>query len=123
MSENSFEEENLDEFMIKASDILIEKEKPNPEKNSIIESLKQHLLSIYENKEEMDNFFKTINSVIFSGDLKLIHKEKPYSDINYYFKAERQNEKLKTLLLKIPTNGNKEGSITIENILNLPKFN
>ena len=75
MSENSFEEENLDEFMIKASDILIEKEKPNPEKNSIIESLKQHLLSIYENKEEMDNFFKTINSVIFSGDLKLIHKE------------------------------------------------
>ena len=75
MSENSFEEENLDEFMIKASDILIEKEKPNPEKNSIIESLKQHLKSIYENKEEMDNFFKTINSVIFSGDLKLIHKE------------------------------------------------
>ena len=75
MSENSFEEENLDEFMIKASDILIEKEKPNPEKNSIIESLKQHLLSIYENKGEMDNFFKTINSVIFSGDLKLIHKE------------------------------------------------
>ena len=56
-------------------------------------------------------------------NLKLIHKEKPYSDINYYFKAERQNEKVKTLLLKIPTNGNKEGTITIENILNLIKFN
>ena len=75
MSEDSFEEENLDEFMIKASKILIEKEKPNPDKNSIMESLKQHLLSIYENKEEMDNFFKTINSVIFSEDLKIIHKE------------------------------------------------
>ena len=75
MSEDSFEEENLDEFMIKASKILIEKEKPNSDKNSIMESLKQHLLSIYENKEEMDNFFKTINSVIFSEDLKIIHKE------------------------------------------------
>ena len=75
MSEDSYEEENLDEFMLKSSNILIEKGKPNPEKNSILESLKQHLLSIYSNKSEMDNFFKTLNSVIFSEDLKLAHKE------------------------------------------------
>ena len=73
MSEDSFEEENLDEFMFKASNIL--SEKSNPEKNSILESLKQHLSSIFEIKEEMDNFFKTLNSVIFSEDLKLRHKE------------------------------------------------
>ena len=64
MSEDSYEEENLDDFMLKAADIL--SQKSNKEKKDIIESLKQHLSSIYENKPEMDNFFKTLNSVIFS---------------------------------------------------------
>ena len=73
MSEDSYEEENLDDFMINAADIL--SQKSNKEKKDIIESLKQHLSSIYENKPEMDNFFKTLNSVIFSEDLKLKNKQ------------------------------------------------
>ena len=73
MSEDSYEEESLDDFMLKAADIL--SQKSNKEKKDIIESLKQHLSSIYENKPEMDNFFKTLNSVIFSEDLKLKNKQ------------------------------------------------
>ena len=72
MSEE-YSEENLDEFMLKASEILSEKN--NKEKSVIIDSLKQHITSIFNNKEELDNFFKTLNSVIFSEDLKLIHKK------------------------------------------------
>ena len=72
MSEE-YSEENLDEFMLKASEILSEKN--NKEKSVIIDSLKQHITSIFNNKEELDNFFKTLNSVIFSEDLKLKHKK------------------------------------------------
>ena len=72
MSEE-YSEENLDEFMLKASEILSEKN--NKEKSVIIDSLKQHISSIFNNKEELDNFFKTLNSVIFSEDLKLKHKK------------------------------------------------
>ena len=73
MSEESYDEENLDEFMLNAAVIL--SQKSNTEKNTILDSLKQHLSSIYENKDEMDNFFKTLNSVIFSEDLKIKHKQ------------------------------------------------
>ncbi len=94
MSEDSYEEENLDDFMLKATDIL--SQKSNKEKKDIIESLKQHLSSIYENKPEMDNFFKTLNSVIFSEDLKLKNKQafilypiifslNPKSSVNFFY--------------------------------------
>ena len=94
MSEDSYEEENLDDFMINAADIL--SQKSNKEKKDIIESLKQHLSSIYENKPEMDNFFKTLNSVIFSEDLKLKNKQafilypiifslNPKSSVNFFY--------------------------------------
>ena len=94
MSEDSYEEENLDDFMLKAADIL--SQKSNKEKKDIIESLKQHLSSIYENKPEMDNFFKTLNSVIFSEDLKLKNKQafilypiifslNPKSSVNFFY--------------------------------------
>ena len=73
MSDDSYEEENLDDFMLKAADIL--SQDSNKEKKNIIESLKQHLSSIFENKEEMDNFFKTLTSVIFSEQLKLSNKK------------------------------------------------
>ena len=94
MSEDSYEEENLDDFMLKAADIL--SQKSNKEKKDILESLKQHLSSIYENKPEMDNFFKTLNSVIFSEDLKLKNKQafilypiifslNPKSSVNFFY--------------------------------------
>ena len=94
MSEDSYEEENLDDLMLNAADIL--SQKSNKEKKDILESLKQHLSSIYENKPEMDNFFKTLNSVIFSEDLKLKNKQafilypiifslNPKSSVNFFY--------------------------------------
>ena len=65
MKDYEYEEENLDDFMVNAANILSEED--NPEKNTIIESLKQHLSSIFHIKNEMDNFFRTLNGVIFTS--------------------------------------------------------
>ena len=65
MKDYEYEEENLDDFMINAAGILSEED--NPEKSTIIESLKQHLSSIFHIQNEMDNFFKTLNGVIFTN--------------------------------------------------------
>ena len=65
MKDYEYEEENLDDFMVNASTILSEEN--NPERNSIIESLKQHLSSIFHIQNEMENFFKTLNGVIFTS--------------------------------------------------------
>ena len=68
MKEYEYEEENLDDFMVSAASILSEDN--NPEKNSIIESLKQHLSTIFHIQNEMENFFKTLNGVIFTSKSK-----------------------------------------------------
>ena len=60
-----YEEENLDDFMINAANILSEDN--NSERSSIIESLKQHLSSIFHIQNEMENFFRTLNGVIFTS--------------------------------------------------------
>ena len=65
MNDYEYEEENLDDFMIKASKILISNDN-NEEKEIIIESLKQHLSPIFNNQLEIQNFYKTLNMVIFS---------------------------------------------------------
>ena len=65
MKDYEYEEENLDDFMVNAATILSEKK--NPEKETIIESLKQHLSSIFQNQAEMENFFRTLNGVIFTS--------------------------------------------------------
>ncbi len=64
MADYEYEEENLDDFMINAANVLSEDN--NPEKGSIIESLKQHLSSIFHIQSEMENFFRTLNGVIFT---------------------------------------------------------
>ena len=65
MKDYEYEEENLDDFMVNAANILSEED--NPEKSTIIESLKQHLSSIFHIQNEMDNFFRTLNGVIFTS--------------------------------------------------------
>ena len=73
MADYEYEEENLDEFMINASSILSEED--NPDRETIIESLKQHLSSISNEQSEMQNFYKTLNQVILDKKTKkLIHK-------------------------------------------------
>ena len=74
MSDDDYEEEDLDSFMIKASSIL-SREK-HPDKATMLESLKQHLSSIFHNNAEMENFFKTLNSVIFSSPSKKAASQK-----------------------------------------------
>ena len=64
MTELDYSEENLDEFLLRASKVLIEEN--HPDKTLIINSLKEHLISIFKEKPEMENFFKTLNLVIFS---------------------------------------------------------
>jgi hypothetical protein len=79
-SESDYEEEDLDDFMIKASKIL-SKEK-HPEKETMLKSLKLHLSSIFNDNSEMSNFFKTLNSVIFTSskktDQEIITNKQPF---------------------------------------------
>lgn len=67
-SDSEYSEENLDDFIINASKVLSEDN--HPDKETIIESLKQHLSSIFHDKSEMENLFKTLNAVIFSNSSK-----------------------------------------------------
>ena len=64
MSDNEYEEENLDDFMISASSILCEDS--NSEKETVIETLKQHLSPIFHDQNEMQNIFKILKDVIFT---------------------------------------------------------
>ena len=64
MKEEDNLDENLDEFIIRLSNALYQKN--NPEISLILNSLKEYLLSIYQDKPEMENFFKTLHSIIFS---------------------------------------------------------
>ena len=68
------------------------------------------------------NSFEEINNIKWEK-LDLLYKENIFIDINYYYKVTRSNTKMRTLIIRIPKNENKKGSINIENILNLPDFN
>jgi len=76
MADYEYEEENLDDFMISASTILSEEN--NPERETMIESLKQHLSSIFNNQLEMQNFYKTLNLVIFNQNTKKIKNKQGF---------------------------------------------
>ena len=66
MTETDYSEENLDEFMLRASKVLSQEN--HPDTSLIIDSLKEHLNSIFHDKPEMENFFKTLNYIIFSQE-------------------------------------------------------
>ena len=66
MTESEYSEENLDEFMLRASKVLCEEN--HPDTSLIINSLKEHLSLIFPEKFEMENFFKTLNYIIFSQE-------------------------------------------------------
>ena len=55
--------------------------------------------------------------------MKLLRKEKPLGDNNYYFRVKRRKIEMNTAIIRIPVNGRNEGSISVENILDLPDFN
>ena len=75
MSEYEYEEKNLDDFLVESSKILIS-EGNDDEKAIIIESLKQHLSSIFNNQFELQNFYKILNVVIFNQNSnKIINRQ------------------------------------------------
>ena len=83
------------------------------------------------NKDKVEYGFskKNWNDIKSSEDLdinwqrlKFRYKEKNYGDRNYYYKIKRLDEKMNTLLIRIPTNGRNEGYITIANDYALPVF-
>ena len=77
MSESEYSEENLDDFLKKASSVLSKEN--HPDKDTIIESLKQHLASIFNDQNEMENLFKTLNGIISnSKGKKKITNKKPF---------------------------------------------
>ena len=63
MSEEEFEEQNLDEFLKNAAEILIKNEEES--KNTMIESLYEHLKTVLKDKTESENFFTLLNNIIF----------------------------------------------------------
>ena len=65
MSDSEYDEENLDDFLIKASSVLSKEN--HSERETIFESLKHHLGSIFSDQSEMENFFKTLNGIIFKS--------------------------------------------------------
>ena len=64
-SDSEYDEENLDDFLIKASSVLSKEN--HSERETIFESLKHHLGSIFSDQSEMENFFKTLNGIIFKS--------------------------------------------------------
>ena len=78
-----------------------------------------------QDKEKITYGFSEFNwSEIKSKDIEKIewnklnyrYKVKQNGDFNYYSEIERENDKMNTLLIRIPINGRNEGYITIENI-------
>ena len=49
-----------------------------------------------------------------------IMKEEKNGIYNYYFKIEKKDDKRITLILRVPTHGEREGFLNIYNILELP---
>ena len=95
MSEEEFEEQNLDEFLKNAAEILIKNEEES--KNSMIESLYEHLKTVLKDKNESENFFTLLNNIIFvtnDSESKKTFNKQPfilYPIIYSYNKKESLN--------------------------------
>ena len=66
MSEEEIEEQNLDDFLKNASEILCKND--DESKETILESLKEHILIVFKDKAEADNFFTILNGIIFPSN-------------------------------------------------------
>ena len=81
MSKKEEKIENINEFLINASNIL--ENQNDDSKNMIISQLNNHLLTIFNNKNETEKFFNIIRSIIFSQKIndnsqKSIRKSKNF---------------------------------------------
>ena len=65
---------------------------------------------------------KVANNIMYKKVPILLYKEERNDIYNYYFKIEKNDNKKLTLILRVPTQGKKEGFLNIYNILEFPKF-
>ena len=79
MSDEEYEDQNLDDFLLNAAQVLSHKN--DKDAKNVREALTQHLNSNFKDEDEMANFFNTLNSVIFpdkdsdNGSSKKFSKE------------------------------------------------
>lgn len=79
-----------------------------PDKEKISFGFSERIWTEIKSKKDIEN--------IYWKQLNHRYKIKQYSYINYYYKVERLDEQMNTLLIRIPINGRDEGYITISNI-------
>ena len=98
-----FHDKDLAYFMID-SDLEINV----PDKEKISFGFSERVWTEIKSKKDIEN--------IHWKQLNHRYKIKQYSYINYYYKVERLDEQMNTLLIRIPINGRDEGYITVANI-------
>ena len=88
--------------------------------SSDIELIKDNSISYLLDVKEWDQI--TINEIKNKTwiETKIEYKEKSYDITNYYYKFKRDNNSSKTLLIRVATNGVKEGQLNAENIPSIP---
>ena len=64
---------------------------------------------------------KVANNIMYKKT-PILFKEEKDGLYNYYFKIEKKDDKKITLIIRVPTQGKREGFVNIYNILELPTF-
>ena len=54
--------------------------------------------------------------------IAILNKEEKNGLYNYYFKIEKKDDKKKTLIIRVPIQGKREGYLNIYNLLELPSI-
>ena len=62
---------------------------------------------------------KVANNIMYKK-IDVLFKEEKNGEYNYYFKVEKKDDKKITLIIRVPTQGKREGYLYIYNILELP---
>ena len=62
---------------------------------------------------------KIANNMMYKK-VQIISKEEKNGKYNYYFKIEKKDDKKITLIIRVPTQGKREGYLNIYNILEIP---
>ena len=83
-------------------------------KNLISYRLSQKIWTSIKNNKVANNIMYKKTPILF--------KEEKDGLYNYYFKIEKKDDKKITLIIRVPTQGKREGFVNIYNILELPTF-
>ena len=87
------------------------------------DDLTKHLIAYRFSQKEWHQVKnnKVANNIMYKK-VPILFKEEKEGIFNYYFKIEKKDDKKLTLILRVPTQGKKEGFLNIYNILEFPEF-